>query len=240
MTRPDDQGGLGFDYKWDMGWMHDTLSFFQLPPAQRPENYHKLTFSMHYFPNEQYQLPLSPDEVVQGKGAIVNKMHGTYEEKFPQARAMYLYMAVHPGKKLNFMGNELAQLREWDEKRQQDHDLRRFPAHDSFYRFMSELNAVYLTSPALSQWDYRPEGFGWIDCDQAQRCIYVLRRRSETEELIAAFNFSADAHTYDLGADLELLLHTDWEKYGGHTKDTVLPSSTLTLPPFSGLLLKVR
>ncbi len=240
VTRPVDQGGLGFDYKWDMGWMHDTLSFFQLPPAQRPENYHKLTFSMHYFPNEQYLLPLSHDEVVHGKGTIVNKMHGTYEEKFPQARAMYLYMAVHPGKKLNFMGNELAQLREWDEKRQQDHDLRRFPAHDSFYRFMSELNAVYLTSPALSQWDYRPEGFGWIDCDQAQRCIYVLRRRSETEELIAAFNFSADAHTYDLGADLELLLHTDWEKYGGHTKDTVLPSSTLTLPPFSGLLLKVR
>ena len=126
VTVPADQGGLGFDYKWDLGWMHDTLSYFQTDPACRPENYHKLTFSMLYYPNERYLLPLSHDEVVHGKATILQKMNGQYEGKFPQGRAMYLYMMVHPGKKLNFMGNEFGQLREWDEKREQDWMLRKF------------------------------------------------------------------------------------------------------------------
>ncbi len=116
VTHAVEKGGLGFDYKWDMGWMNDTLNYFKKSPADRVESYHQLTFSMMYFNSEQFLLPLSHDEVVHGKGTIVGKMYGGYEEKFAQARALYLYMYTHPGKKLNFMGNELAQMREWDEK----------------------------------------------------------------------------------------------------------------------------
>ena len=122
-------GGLGFDYKWDLGWMHDTLEYFQSAPIYRTRDYHKLTFSMLYFFNEKYILPLSHDEVVHGKATIVQKMNGYYDDKFPQARAMYMYMIAHSGKKLNFMGNEFGQLREWDEKRQQDWDMLKYPMH---------------------------------------------------------------------------------------------------------------
>lgn len=116
VTKSVSEGGLGFDYKWDMGWMHDTLSYFQMSPDDRYNNYHKLTFSMMYYYNEKFLLPLSHDEVVHGKATILQKMYGDYDIKFPQARAFYMYMMVHPGKKLNFMGNELGQFREWDEK----------------------------------------------------------------------------------------------------------------------------
>ena len=116
VTRPVDEGGLGFDYKWDLGWMHDTLEFCQTQPDLRPRDHGKLLWSMHYFSNEHYLLPLSHDEVVHGKAAIVQKMWGADEcDKYAQARVMYLYMFTHPGKKLNFMGNELGQLYEWSE-----------------------------------------------------------------------------------------------------------------------------
>ena len=139
VTKEIDRGGLGFDYKWDLGWMHDTLEYFQSLPEQRTERYHKLTFSMMYYWNERYLLPLSHDEVVHGKATILQKMSGEYEMKFPQGRALYMYMMMHPGKKLNFMGNEIGQLLEWDEKRQQDWDLRKYPIHDSFYHYMAKL-----------------------------------------------------------------------------------------------------
>ena len=127
VTKPADQGGLGFDYKWDMGWMNDTLDYFRTAPEYRSRDYHKLTFSMMYYYNDVFLLPLSHDEVVHGKATIAQKMHGEYEEKFPQARAFYMYMYAHPGKKLNFMGNEIGQLREWDEKREQDWDILKYP-----------------------------------------------------------------------------------------------------------------
>ena len=114
------EGGLGFDYKWNMGWMNDTLNYFRTAPEYRRDHYHKLTFSMMYYYNEHYLLPLSHDEVVHGKATIIQKMNGDYERKFPQVRALYMYMYAHPGKKLNFMGNEIGQFREWDEKREQD------------------------------------------------------------------------------------------------------------------------
>ena len=127
VTKPVDQGGLGFDYKWDMGWMNDTLDYFRTAPEYRSRDYHKLTFSMMYYYNDDFLLPLSHDEVVHGKATIAQKMYGEYEEKFPQARAFYMYMYAHPGKKLNFMGNEIGQLREWDEKREQDWDILKYP-----------------------------------------------------------------------------------------------------------------
>ncbi len=246
ITRPTEENGLGFDYKWDMGWMHDTLEYFQLPPGQRSRHYHKLTFSMMYFRSERYLLPYSHDEVVHGKATILQKMNGQYEEKFPQARAMYLYMMVHPGKKLNFMGNEIGQLREWDEKRQQDWDLLQYPAHDSFFRFMQDLNRLYLTKSALSALDYQEEGFQWLDCHQEEKCLYVISRRHRQSELVALFNFGNQPQTYSLPSPLNkqkfrLLLHTGWECYGGKTKqtDSVDPSAVV-LPPFSGILLEGR
>lgn len=178
--------------------MHDTLEYFQTAPADRAARYHKLTFSMMYFYNDRYLLPFSHDEVVHGKASILNKMNGQYEDKFPHARAMYLYMMVHPGKKLNFMGNEIGQFREWDEKREQDWSLQRYPAHDAFYRYMAELNRIYLSHSALWAEDYWREGFAWLDCHQEEKCVYIVERRSEEETLIAAFNFSAQEQTVEI------------------------------------------
>ena len=250
-TKAVNDGGLGFDYKWDMGWMHDTLEYFQTPPEHRTDQYHKLTFSMMYFRNENYLLPFSHDEVVHGKATILQKMNGQYEQKFPQARAMYLYMIVHPGKKLNFMGNEIGQLREWDEKREQDWDIRKYPNHDSFYRYMSELNNLYLSHPALSEWDYQENGFQWLDCHQESRCIYAIERRSKSERLVALFNFSPNIQadytvTLTSANNIVPLLYSDWESYGGTTpltksvcqlRDDQLIS---TLQPFSAILLNIK
>ena len=251
VTRPVEQGGLGFDYKWDMGWMHDTLDYFQADPSQRPELYHKLTFSMMYFPNENYLLPFSHDEVVHGKDTILQKMNGEYEKKFPQARAMYLYMMTHPGKKLNFMGNEIGQLREWDEKRQQDWELRKYPIHDGFYHYMQRLNHLYLENPALWAWDYKPEGFQWLDCHQESRSLYAIERRSGSQRIAAIFNFSSQPQeNYEVkipGAQsITPLLYSDWQNFGGSTPEGQVSCSldkdtlTCSLAPFSALLVEIQ
>ena len=218
-TRPAEQGGLGFTYKWDLGWMHDTLSFLQTDPAARPDAYHKLTFSMLYYYKERYLLPLSHDEVVHGKATVLQKMNGGYEGKFPQGRALYLYMMVHPGAKLNFMGSEFGQLREWDEGREQDWMLRRYPLHDGFYHFIRDLNRLYLQSPALWAKDDDPDGFAWLDCHREAQCLYLLERRGGGQRLGAAFNFSDRPQRFALPTDPDtgarVLLSTDWQPYGG-------------------------
>ena len=237
-TRPVDQGGLGFDYKWDMGWMHDTLELFQLEPAHRPGNYHKLSFSMMYFRNERYLMPLSHDEVVHGKATVLQKMHGDYEEKFPQGRTLYMYMMVHPGKKLNFMGSEIGQLREWDENREQDWFLREYPMHDSFYRYCCDLNHAYLEHPALWSEDYDEDGFQWRQVDDTDRSTYAIERRGTagttpggssadatapaTERLLCVLNLSDqpwpayEVDAPDASSAVELL-NTDWDIYAGKT-----------------------
>lgn len=220
VTRPVSEGGLGFDYKWDMGWMNDTLDYFRTDPVYRPANYHKLTFSMMYYYNDAFLLPFSHDEVVHGKATIIQKMNGGYDGKFPQARALYMYMYAHPGKKLNFMGNEIGQFREWDEKREQDWDILTYPIHDAFHRFMKNLNLLYLEHPALYRNDYSTDGFRWIDCHQEERCIYAFERISEKERLLAVFNFSDQTQedyeiTLDNAKKLTLLLASDASEYGG-------------------------
>ncbi len=219
VTKPVNEGGLGFDYKWDMGWMNDTLSYMQLSPFDRRANYHKLTFSMMYYYNENFILPLSHDEVVHGKATILQKMNDDYEKKFPQARAFYMYMYAHPGKKLNFMGNELGQLREWDEKREQDWDILQYPIHDAFHRFMKDLNRIYLKCPAFSALDFERQGFEWIDCHQEEKCIYVFMRTDGEKKIVAIFNFSEKEQEYILRLQevnsLQLLLASDNEIYGG-------------------------
>lgn len=250
VTKPVEQGGLGFDYKWDMGWMHDTLSYFQTGPEYRTENYHKLTFSMMYHYQERYLLPLSHDEVVHGKATILQKMYGQYEDKFPQGRAFYLYMMVHPGKKLNFMGNEFGQLREWDEKREQDWLLFEYPIHGAFLDYMKELNQLYQSHPALYEKDCEQEGFCWLDCHQEDRCIYALLRKGKKERLAAVFNFSNQPQSdYQVdipdGGQGKVLLYTDWKEFGGNTPKerqiAVLEKGKLicSLAPFSGVLLQL-
>lgn len=249
-TVPVSKGGLGFDYKWDMGWMHDTLEIFQTGPEYRGRDYHKLTFSMQYFYDERFLLPLSHDEVVHGKATIAQKMYGDYEEKFPQARTLYLYMMTHPGKKLNFMGNEFAQLREWDEKREQDWMLLDYPLHDGFRQFMAELNQIYLKHSALWERDYQKDGFTWIDCHQEKRCIYAFERSAEKERLLVVMNLSDQTQaSYEVkvprAEKLTLLIDSDALCYGGTTDKPVKTVKVqnglarLLLPAFSSRIYKI-
>ncbi len=250
ITAPVFDGGLGFDYKWDLGWMHDTLEYFQSAPIYRTRDYHKLTFSMLYFYNEKFILPLSHDEVVHGKATIAQKMNGQYPEKFPQARALYMYMIAHPGKKLNFMGSEFAQLREWDCKRQQDWDMLKYPLHDSFREYIIELNRIYLKYNAL-HYDYDPTNFAWEDCNSTERCVYAIRRKSADGDILAVLNLSdwyqAD-YCVNIGSDLEveLLLDSDSQKYSGTTPEGKSDyeysgnSIRMNLTPFSGMMFLLK
>lgn len=243
VTKPVDWGGLGYDYKWDMGFMNDTLNFFRTAPEYRSENYHKLTFSMMYYYNESYILPFSHDENVHGKATILQKMNGQYDDKFPQGKALYLYMYMHPGKKLSFMGGELGQLREWDESREQDWDILKYPKHDSFNVFVKTLNKLYLTHSAFFEQDYQNNGFRWIDCDNTENCIYAIERRSSKEALIAVLNLGGSEKEYSVKGyeNARLLLHTDWNKFGGDTpNDAECPLDKLRLPKFSGALFQVK
>lgn len=220
ITKGADWGGLGFDYKWDLGWMNDTLIYFKDGMDDRIKDYHKLTFSMMYYYSENFILPFSHDEVVHGKATIMQKMNGQYDEKFPQARALYMYMYTHPGKKLNFMGNEIGQLREWDETREQDWDILKYPVHDAFHRYMMELNKLYLEHSALWEKDFDNDGFMWIDCHEEGRCIYAYERRSATERLVIVCKFTntpeENYYCHVEGASgLKLLLASDADCFGG-------------------------
>ena len=258
VTKPAEEGGLGFDYKWDMGWMNDTLDYFRTAPEYRTRDYHKLTFSMMYYYDERYLLPLSHDEVVHGKATILQKMYGDYGQKFPQARAFYMYMYTHPGKKLNFMGNEIGHFREWDEKRELDWNLLTFPAHQDFHRFMEDLNHFYLEHPALSEMDYDTEGFQWLECHAEEKCVYVFERctkerRNETgksrdqmnrqERIVAAFNFSDEEQEIEIKCEdkksLKRVFSSEYKEYGGQEekKEKIIKAkkeiATFKLKPFS-------
>lgn len=221
VTFPVNEGGLGFDYKWDMGWMNDTLDFFKKPPKERVKVYHQLSFSMMYFYAEKFMLPFSHDENVHGKATIMQKMYGM--DKFPQARALYMYMYTHPGKKLNFMGTELGQLREWDETREPDYDILRFPIHDSFKNYMKCLNRLYLNHSALYEGDYKIGSFKWIKVDDSLGTTYAYIRSSRSETIFCVFNFSDKLHLdyqfeFDKKIRLKELLNSDWDIYSGNTK----------------------
>lgn len=246
VTTPVDQGGLGFDYKWDMGWMNDTLNYFRTPPELRTGAYHKLTFSMMYFYGANHLLPLSHDETVHGKASVFQKMAGEYNEKHAQIKAFYMYMYAHPGKKLSFMGNEFAQVREWDEKREQDWDLLKYPLHDNFHRFMGNLNRVYLDHPALWAKDYEREGFQWLDCRQESKCVYAFERMGGKERLAAVFNFSDKAQTFQLRLENAktyrvLLDSTAPYRETGATGKMALPADgvELALKPYTAIYFLV-
>ncbi len=248
ITAPVEYGGLGFDYKWDLGWMNDTLNYFRTPPIERRYHHHKLTFSMQYFYNELYLLEFSHDENVHGKATLIQKMWGEYEEKFPQARAMYTYMFAHPGKKLNFMGGENAQLREWDETRPQDTDILKYPLHESFNRYFKRLSNIYLENPALYNAEYNRSCFSWLMADNDLQNVYAFKRSAEDQTIVCVFNFSGAEQSFSLslGSKQRLipLINSDEETYSGATpadeiKEIVSDetgSIELTLPRFSAAL----
>ena len=247
VTAPVEYDGLGFDYKWDLGWMNDTLDYFRTPPAERKYHHGKITFSMQYFYNELYLLPISHDENVHGKATVIQKMWGDYEVKFPQARAFYMYMYSHPGKKLNFMGGEFAQFREWDETREQDWDMLKYPLHDSFLRYMTDLEKLYTTRPSLYNGEYNPDCFKWILPDESERSVFAYKRCAENETTICLLNFSDKEQNITIPADgltdLKELINSDSNIYSGETEVKrsvkIKPAGgefSVKLSPFSGRL----
>ena len=255
VTVPVEYNGLGFDYKWDLGWMNDTLEYFKIPPKERPNHYYKLTFSMEYFYNELFLLPFSHDEVVHGKATIIQKMWGDYDDKFKQCRALYMYMYTHPGKKLNFMGNEIAQFREWDEKREQDWQLIKMPLHDAFNKYIKRLNEVYNNYEALYENEYDSRYFKWLEVNAPEKSVYIYERGRDDHRIIVALNFSDNEYapfTFKVEEELRLkeIVNSDSDIYGGSTwgmrsdvtttkEDDYLYNLSINLKPFSGIIYEV-
>jgi 1,4-alpha-glucan branching enzyme len=185
-------GGLGFDFKWNMGWMHDTLKYFQTDPLFRAGNHNALTFGLVYAWSENFILPFSHDEVVHMKGSLLNKMPGTQEQKFATLRALYAYMWAHPGKKLLFMGGEFGQWREWTETESLDWHLLDDALHSGVQKLIRDLNRIYLDEESLWQADGEAAGFEWIDVDNAaENIVAFIRKSSAGKHIICVANFSA-------------------------------------------------
>jgi 1,4-alpha-glucan branching enzyme len=222
VSHPVYAGGLGFDFKWNMGWMHDTLKYFQTDPLFRGGNHNALTFGLLYARSENFILPLSHDEVVHMKGSLLNKMPGDTAQKFANLRALYGYMWAHPGKKLLFMGGEFGQWREWNETDSLDWHLLEDPAHKGLQNLIRDLNAIYQKKNSLWEADGEPAGFEWIDANNASENIISFIRRSPStgRELICVGNFAPVLReNHQLGlprkGTYRLIANTDSEVYGG-------------------------
>ena len=222
VTRPDYDGGLGFLFKWNMGWMNDMLRYMSLDPLYRKGDHNALTFSMTYAFSENFVLPLSHDEVVHGKCSLIGKMPGNYDDKFANLRVFYAYQMAHPGKKLNFMGNELAQFIEWNYTQGLDWVLLGYDRHRQMQAFVRELNHFYLEHPQLWENDSDWDGFQWIDCDDRDRSIVTFRRISRSgKELVVICNFCPVVRErYRVGLPKAgwyvPVLNTDEARFGGY------------------------
>ncbi len=196
ITAPVKDGGLGLDYKWNMGWMNDTLSYMSLDSVYRRWHHDRVTFSMCYAFREHYILPLSHDEVVHGKHSLIGRMPGGYEDKFRQLRMLFMYQMAHPGKKLTFMGNEFGQFIEWDYHHSLDWLLLNYPSHSDLQTFSCQLNRFYLNNPPLYELDDSWEGFEWLSVDDSIHSVLAfLRRDSQNREILCAFNFTPVNHS---------------------------------------------
>lgn len=256
ITKPVDVGGLGFNYKWNMGWMNDVLSYMSCDPYFRSGCHNKLTFSMFYAFSENFILPISHDEVVHGKRSLIDKMPGNVEDKFANLRAFNLYMFAHPGKKLNFMGNEFGQFKEWNYKEGLEFFMLKFPLHKKLLEFNRALNKIYSDTPALYQIDDGWQGFEWISADESiNNVISFVRRDKNGNEIVAVINFSGNEYRkYRLGVaagEYYLMINSDDKKFGGQGvlkrkdfKSVKRPahgrenSIMITLPRFTGIYFK--
>jgi 1,4-alpha-glucan branching enzyme len=257
VSRPTYLGGLGFGFKWNMGWMHDTLAYFQQDPVHRRWHHHELTFSLVYAFTENFILPLSHDEVVHGKGSLVDKMPGDWWQKRANLRALYAYMWAHPGKKLLFMGQEFAQGQEWSESRSLDWHLLENSDHAGIQRLVRDLNHVYRDEPALWELDFDPSGFYWVEANDAANNIVAFARRNAEGDRVVVFvaNLSPVPRTgYRLGlpksghwreavnTDSSFYGGSDTGNYGGVEAEPLgwmgQPySAEITLPPLAALWL---
>src|SRR4051794_850485 len=257
VSRPTYLGGLGFGFKWNMGWMHDTLAYFQQDPVYRRWHHHELTFSLVYAFTENFILPLSHDEVVHGKGSLINKMPGDWWQKRANLRALYAYMWAHPGKKLLFMGQEFAQGAEWSEERSLDWHLLESGDHAGIQRLVRDLNHAYRAEPAMWELDFEPSGFYWIEANDAANNVVAFARRNSDGEHVVVFvaNLSPVPRTgYRLGlpragrwreavnSDSRFYGGTDTVNYGGVIAEPLgwhsQPfSAELSLPPLGVLWL---
>ena len=260
VTYPTSDGGLGFHFKWDMGWMNDTLHYMQTDFPYRPGNHKLLTFSTMYQFNENFILPLSHDEVVHGKCSLITRMPGDYWRQFAGMRALVLYQMTHAGGKLNFMGNEIGQFIEWRYYEGIQYFLtEEYESHAHQQHYIAALNALYKTQPALWQDSYSPEGFDWIDADNADQCIISFARHGDDEkdDLVVVINFEVNPHEdFRLGVPrpgfYEEVFNSDDEEYGGsgvtnkgvRFKTAEEPwnrqeqSIELRIPPLGGTILR--
>ncbi len=221
VTKPTSMGGIGFNFKWNMGWMNDVLSYIAANPVYRQHMHDKLTFSMMYAFSENYVLPISHDEVVHGKASLIGKMPGSYEEKFAGMRAFLGYMMSHPGKKLHFMGSEIGQFKEWNYKEGIEFFLLQYPMHEKLSAMVKELNAFYKSTPALYEIEDSWDGFEWLAADDSSRNFIAYKRKDKQgNELIVLINFSGEDYTgYKLGLEkgkYQVVFNTDALKYGGY------------------------
>ncbi|MBS0000361.1 MAG: 1,4-alpha-glucan branching protein GlgB, partial [Cyclobacteriaceae bacterium] len=222
VTRPAYTGGLGFGMKWNMGWMHDTLSYFRNDPVHRSYHHNKLTFSIWYAFNENFMLSLSHDEVVHGKGSLINKMPGDDWQKFANLRLLFGFMFTHPGKKLQFMGMDMGQWREWDHDSSLDWHLLEHSNHKGLQQWIKELNETYKNTPALFEMDFVPEGFSWIDANDSPNSILSYARYSKDRKnvVITVCNMTPiPRYNYRIGVPEEgrwkEVLNSDGKNYGG-------------------------
>lgn len=218
---PASEGGLGFKYKWNMGWMNDFLRYMAEDPIYRKHHHNLLTFAMWYHYSEKFILPLSHDEVVHGKGSLIGKMPGDYWQKFANLRLAMAFMMSHPGKKLLFMGGEYAQFLEWRDYEELDRSVLAYEPHRKHLAFVRELNHIYLTEPALWELDSYNEGFSWVDVNNAEQSVISFARRSRSGDyLLCVHNFTPAAYEgYLVGVHekgtYRQLLSSDEERFGG-------------------------
>jgi 1,4-alpha-glucan branching enzyme len=222
VSQPTYVGGLGFGFKWDMGWMHDTLQYFSKDPIFRKYHHNNLTFRSLYVFSEKFVLPLSHDEVVHGKSSLLGKMPGYDEDKFANLRLLFGYMYAQPGKKLLFMGGEFGQWREWDHDSSLDWHLLAYHPHQGIQKWIEDLNRTYRTQKALSELDTEPSGFLWIDANDLEHSTlsFLRRARMPDEVILAVFNFTpVPLFNYQVGApfggEWEEILNSDAREYGG-------------------------
>jgi 1,4-alpha-glucan branching enzyme len=258
VTSPVHYGGLGFDYKWNMGWMNDMLKYMETPPFARASVHTKVTFSLLYAFSENFMLPFSHDEVVHGKKSLLDKMPGDYWEKFAQLRLLLGYMFAHPGKNLLFMGFELGQFSEWKDKEQLDWNLLDYEMHQNVNQYVKQLTKIYKRSKALYELDHTHDGFEWIECNNDSQSVFSFIRKGKTENdyLVIICNFTGVHYPeYKIGVPFQCefreILNSDHQDFGGAgfvNKKTFMAveepfhgkpySVNVTIPPFGFQIIR--